>query len=78
LEFEINSHRFKEQGHDVKKCDVIICWKHGWDDCPMDVFELSSLNYYCVGEKDNILRRIIKEKGEVFYDYETFSARERS
>jgi len=24
----------------VKGCDMIICWKHNWPECPLEVLEL--------------------------------------
>ena len=43
IEFEMYSANFKEHRHDAKKCDLIICWKHNWPDCPeeMMVLEMS-------------------------------------
>lgn len=43
IEFEMYSANFKEHQHDAKKCDLIICWKHNWPDCPeeMMVLEMS-------------------------------------
>jgi hypothetical protein len=26
--------------HDVKGCNMIICWRHNWPECPMEVLEL--------------------------------------
>lgn len=43
VEFEFNSLRFKEHGHDPKQCDLIVCWKHDWDESPIEVLELSRL-----------------------------------
>jgi len=41
IEFEFESFNFVKHGHDVKGCDMIICWKHNWPDCPLEVLELS-------------------------------------
>ncbi len=45
VEFELNSSTFVEHGHDPDKCDLLICWKHDWADCPerIMVLELSKL-----------------------------------
>ena len=43
IEFEFKSNNFKTHGHDVNKCDLIICWIHDWEDCPLSVIELSTL-----------------------------------
>lgn len=34
IEFEFRSSSFKAHGHDVAKCDVIVCWHHDWPDVP--------------------------------------------
>jgi hypothetical protein len=44
IEFEFESLNFVKHGHDVKGCDMIICWKHNWPDCPVEVVELSKLS----------------------------------
>ncbi|MHC4189595.1 MAG: hypothetical protein ACYSUB_08000 [Planctomycetota bacterium] len=41
IEFEAKSRDFIAHGHDPKKCDLIICWKNNWKDCPIDVLDLS-------------------------------------
>jgi Homing endonuclease associated repeat len=45
LEFEYESRNFRDHGHPAKGCDVIVCWRHNWDECPEDieVVELSSI-----------------------------------
>jgi HNH endonuclease len=45
VEFELNSSTFVEHGHDPDKCDLLICWKHDWAECPerIMVLELSRL-----------------------------------
>ncbi|MGZ4867641.1 MAG: hypothetical protein ACXV7C_10485, partial [Candidatus Angelobacter sp.] len=40
IEFEFESRNFKRHNHRRDKCDVIVCWKHNWKDCPLDVVEL--------------------------------------
>jgi hypothetical protein len=41
IEFEFESRNFLTHGHDVNGCDMIICWKHNWPECPLEVVELS-------------------------------------
>jgi Homing endonuclease associated repeat len=41
IEFEYDSRNFLEHMHDIKGCDLIVCWKHGWKSCPVEVIELS-------------------------------------
>jgi hypothetical protein len=45
IEFEYESKNFKLHGHDPKGCDMIVCWRHNWKDCPVEieVVELSRL-----------------------------------
>ena len=43
LEFEFESRNFREHGHPASGCDVIVCWRHNWDECPrhIEVIELA-------------------------------------
>ena len=45
IEFEHESKNFLLHGHDPKGCDVIVCWRHNWRECPaeIEVIELSRL-----------------------------------
>jgi hypothetical protein len=43
IEFEFESRNFLKHKHRRDKCDVIVCWKHNWKECPLDVVELSEL-----------------------------------
>jgi hypothetical protein len=45
LEFEFESRNFRDHGHSVTGCDVIVCWRHNWPECPphIEILELSSL-----------------------------------
>ncbi len=45
IEFEFESKNFRDHGHPLTGCDVIVCWRHNWDDCPdhIEVLELSTL-----------------------------------
>ena len=42
IEFEFESRSFFKHRHRADKCDVIVCWKHNWRECPkgLDVVEL--------------------------------------
>jgi len=42
IEFEYSSKNFLAHGHNPEECDLIICWKHDWVDCPLEVIELKS------------------------------------
>ena len=43
IEFEFESRNFRDHGHSVNGCDVIVCWRHNWPGCPkhIEVIELS-------------------------------------
>jgi hypothetical protein len=45
IEFEFESRNFREHGHPADGCDVIVCWRHNWDQCPkhIEVLELSGV-----------------------------------
>jgi hypothetical protein len=45
IEFEYESRNFRDHRHPLNGCDVIVCWRHNWDDCPkhIEVVELSSV-----------------------------------
>jgi hypothetical protein len=41
IEFEYRSRAFRDHGHDPAGCDVIVCWRHDWPDCPLEVLALN-------------------------------------
>jgi len=45
IEFEFESRNFRDHGHPASGCDVIVCWRHNWKECPrsIEVVELSSV-----------------------------------
>jgi len=45
IEFEYESPNFHRHRHHPDGCDVIICWRHNWKECPphLEVIELSKL-----------------------------------
>lgn len=43
IEFEYESANFLQHRHDVEQCDIIVCWKHNWPDCPLEVVELEKI-----------------------------------
>jgi hypothetical protein len=45
IEFEFESRNFRDHGHPLTGCDVIVCWRHNWHDCPqqIEILELSTL-----------------------------------
>jgi hypothetical protein len=44
LEFEFESRNFRDHGHPLAGCDIIVCWHHNWPGCPahIEVLELST------------------------------------
>ncbi len=45
IEFEFRSRNFGIHGHDPRKCDLIVCWKHDWPSPPsgLQVLELRKM-----------------------------------
>ena len=45
IEFEFESKNFRQHGHSSSGCDVIVCWRHNWPDCPkhLEVVELAKV-----------------------------------
>ena len=43
IEFEYESRNFLRHMHDPSGCDIIVCWKHNWPECPLEVIELSKI-----------------------------------
>ena len=41
--FTLNSSDLKSSGHLTKNCQLLVCWKHEWKECPVEVLELSSV-----------------------------------
>jgi len=40
IEFEFKSSNFRQHGHDPDACDLIVCWEHDWEACPVPVLAL--------------------------------------
>jgi hypothetical protein len=59
VEFEFRSSHFKQHGHDPEACDVVICWEHDWEDCPIEVIELRT----AIGDMENFP---IKRPGKTY------------
>src|SRR5260370_32132671 len=45
IEFEFWSRNFRDHGHPSTGCDIIVCWRHNWDECPghIEIVELSNV-----------------------------------
>jgi hypothetical protein len=37
IEFEFESRNFQRHGHQHDGCDVIVCWRHNWAECPKSI-----------------------------------------
>ncbi len=42
VEIEKNARDFLDHNHDIKRCDILVCWENDWGDCPMEIIELKS------------------------------------
>jgi hypothetical protein len=42
IEFEYESRNFLLHKHRADQCHLIVCWKHNWEECPVEVIELRS------------------------------------
>lgn len=45
IEFEFESRNFRDHGHNAAGCDVIVCWRHNWPECPsqLEIIELEQV-----------------------------------
>lgn len=43
IEFEYESRNFALHGHDAAGCELIVCWRHNWPGCPLEVLELEKV-----------------------------------
>ncbi len=45
IEFEFESRNFRDHGHPPDGCDVIVCWRHNWPECPehIEIVDLSTV-----------------------------------
>ena len=43
IEFEFKSKNFQNYKHNPNGWDVIVCWEHEWEDCPIEVIELKDI-----------------------------------
>ena len=41
IEFEYESRNFLLHQHAPGRCNMIVCWRHNWPECPLEVLELS-------------------------------------
>jgi hypothetical protein len=43
IEIEYESRNFWIHKHNVKNCELIVCWVHNWAECPLEVIELKTV-----------------------------------
>jgi hypothetical protein len=43
IELEYESRNFVSHMHPVDGCELIVCWIHNWEDCPLEVIELRTV-----------------------------------
>jgi hypothetical protein len=53
IEFEFESRNFLRHRHRADRCDLIVCWRHNWKECPLEVVELREE----IGKIENLPRR---------------------
>jgi len=41
IEFEYKSKEFEKHIHEEQDCDLIVCWRDNWKECPIEVLDLS-------------------------------------
>lgn len=54
IEFEFESRNFRDHGHPYDGCDIIVCWRHNWLDCPphLEIVELVSVIKFLAKSED--------------------------
>lgn len=40
IEYEFSSSDYKKHKHSTVGCDLIVCWQHNWQECPIEVLVL--------------------------------------
>ncbi len=43
IELEYESRNFLAHMHSIGGCDLIVCWRHNWAECPVEVIELQNV-----------------------------------
>lgn len=43
IEFEYESRNFLTHMHEQEGCDLIVCWRHNWPECPLEVLALEKV-----------------------------------
>ncbi len=58
IEFEFASSNFCRHGHDPHGCDLIVCWEHDWDVCPVPVLSLKQFTADAQAKHSTPLKRV--------------------
>jgi hypothetical protein len=57
--------------HDIKQCDILVCWENDWDNCPMEIIELKreirKLPFPIVLKPDDYLHPSTKGNIELYF-----------
>jgi hypothetical protein len=51
IDFEYRSSQFEEKEYDESECDLVVCWIHDWEECPVEILELRSTIKYLVSDR---------------------------
>lgn len=43
IELEYESRNFLTHMHPISGCELIVCWRHNWPECPLEVIELQNV-----------------------------------
>jgi hypothetical protein len=69
IEFEFRSRNFETHGHNTRKCDLVVCWKHDWAGAPagLQVLELRKLfgrarDVFLIAYRDEFWRQLPQDR----------------
>ena len=51
IEFESFSSNFKKHGRSPERCNLIICWKHNWEECPNNIEVIELKHFWELAEQ---------------------------
>lgn len=52
IDFEYKSSQFEEKRYNEDDCDLVVCWIHDWEECPVEILELRTTIKYLTGFKE--------------------------
>ena len=56
-EAEVFASDFQRHKHDIKKCELIICFKNDWKDCPIKIIEIKVDHFPSIIEEKIYVQR---------------------